>query len=45
MSQIITTSAPVFTRLFARLAAAARRALELHLQTCAAIADAHRPPH
>lgn len=45
MSQITTTSAPASTRLLARLAAVARRALQLHLQNCAMLAEAHRRPH
>lgn len=45
MSQITTTSAPAPTSLLARLAAVARRALQLHLQTCAVVAEAHRRPH
>jgi hypothetical protein len=44
MSQITTTSATVSTSLLARLAAVARRALQLHLQTCAVLAEAHRRP-
>ncbi|WP_181969948.1 hypothetical protein [Paraburkholderia sp. DHOC27] len=39
------TSATASTSLLGRLAAVARRALQLHLQTCAVLAEAHRRPH
>ena len=42
MSHITTTSAPAASSLLARIAAVARHALQLHLQTCAIIAEAHR---
>lgn len=45
MSHITTTSAPASTSLLARLVAVAKRALQLHLQTCAVLAEAHRRPH
>jgi hypothetical protein len=44
MSDITTTTAPATNGWLARLAAVARRALQLHLQTCAIIAEAHRRP-
>jgi len=44
MSHITTTSAPAASNWLARLGALARRALQLHLQTCAIIAEAHRRP-
>lgn len=40
----ITTSTTAATSWFTRLAAVARHALQLHLQTCAVIAEAHRRP-
>lgn len=45
MSQITTTSAAASASILARLVAVARRALQLHLQTCAVLAEAHRRPH
>lgn len=45
MSQITTTSAAASTSFFTRIVAVARRALQLHLQTCAVLAEAHRRPH
>jgi hypothetical protein len=45
MSHVTTTSARTSSSLLARLAAVARRALQLHLQTCAVLAEAHRRPH
>jgi hypothetical protein len=45
MSHITTTSTPAANRWLARLAAVARHALQLHLQTCAIVAEAHRRPH
>ncbi|WP_166660842.1 hypothetical protein [Paraburkholderia sp.] len=45
MSHITTTSTPAASSLFARIAAVARHALQLHLQTCAIIAEAHRRPN
>jgi hypothetical protein len=44
MSHITTTSTPAANGWLDRLAAVARRALQLHLQTCAIIAEAHRRP-
>jgi len=44
MSDITTTSTAASNGWLARLAAVARRALQLHLQTCAVIAEAHRRP-
>jgi hypothetical protein len=45
MSHITTTSTPFASSWFARIAAVARHALQLHLQTCAIIAEAHRRPN
>jgi hypothetical protein len=45
MSHITTTSSPAASGWLARLAAVARYALQLHLQTCAIIAEAHRRPN
>lgn len=45
MSHITTTSASAANGWFARVIAVARRALQLHLQTCAIIAEAHRRPN
>ncbi|TDN69519.1 hypothetical protein [Paraburkholderia sp. BL10I2N1] len=44
MNNITAVSAPAASTWFARLRAAARHALNLHLQTCAIIAEAHRRP-
>jgi hypothetical protein len=44
MSHITTTSNATANGWLAGLAALARRALELHLQTCAIVAEAHRRP-
>jgi hypothetical protein len=45
MSHITTTTSPAANGWIARLAAVARHALQLHLQTCAVIAEAYRRPH
>jgi hypothetical protein len=45
MSDLTTTSSSARTGWLARLAAVARHALQLHLQTCAVIAEAHRRPY
>jgi hypothetical protein len=44
MNNVATVSAPVANTWFARLRALAVRALELHLQTCAIMAEAYRRP-
>jgi hypothetical protein len=44
MNQATTASASASTTLLARLAAVARRALQLHLQSCAVLAEAYRRP-
>ncbi|HEY1996986.1 hypothetical protein [Paraburkholderia sp.] len=45
MSDITTTSASTLNSFFARVVAAARYALQLHLQTCAIIAESYRRPN
>ncbi|MGF6724735.1 hypothetical protein P3T43_004104 [Paraburkholderia sp. GAS41] len=44
MSHVTTTSTSAASSWLARVAAVARRALQLHLQTCAIVAEAHRRP-
>lgn len=44
MNNVTAVSAPAATTWLARLRAAALHALNLHLQTCAIIAEAHRRP-